>query len=249
LAILLEDLMAKLGERPIKIFATDVHQGSLEHATRALYSKEALAGVSEERLARYFTRQGDKFQVIPDLRQRIVFARHNVIKDAPFTRIDFITCRNLLIYLQPAAQQKVLSLFHFALNRHGLLFLGPSETVGALGRGYDTMDKHWRIYQKRSDARIPVDTRLQPASLALPRVPAVSFQPPTGRYSLSQLLGTYDALLEKVMPPSLLVNDRAELIHAFGGASEFLRHRDGRQGLDVLELVDNDLKMVLVGGL
>ncbi|HXJ19648.1 MAG TPA: chemotaxis protein CheB [Polyangia bacterium] len=249
LAILLEDLMAKLGERPIKIFATDVHQGSLEHATRAIYSKESLAGVSDERLARYFTRHGDKFQVTPDLRQRIVFARHNVIKDAPFTRIDFITCRNLLIYLQPAAQQKVLSLFHFALNRQGLLFLGPSETVGPLGRGYETLDKHWRIYRKRSDARIPVDTRLQPASLALPRAPAGSFQASAGRTSLSQLLGTYDALLEKVMPPSLLINDRAELIHAFGGAGEFLRHRDGRQGLDVLELVSDDLKMVLVGGL
>src|SRR6185312_1566354 len=153
LAILLEDLMAKLGERPIKIFATDVHQGSLEHATRALYSKEALAGVSEERLARYFTRQGDKFQVIPDLRQRIVFARHNVIKDAPFTRIDFITCRNLLIYLQPAAQQKVLSLFHFALNRGGALLLGPSEHVGALASDFEAVDKHWKIYRKTTEAR------------------------------------------------------------------------------------------------
>ena len=127
--------MAKRGERPVKIFATDVHRGSLEHATRAIYTEEALAGVSAERLARYFTKIGDRYQVVPELRQRIVFAQHNVIKDAPFTRVDLVTCRNLLIYLQPAAQQKVLSLFHFALNRNGFLFLGPSETVGALADG------------------------------------------------------------------------------------------------------------------
>jgi two-component system, chemotaxis family, CheB/CheR fusion protein len=144
LAILLEDLMTKRGERPVKIFATDVHRGSLEHATRAIYTEEALAGVSAERLARYFTKVGDRYQVVPELRQRIVFAQHNVIKDAPFTRVDLVTCRNLLIYLQPAAQQKVLSLFHFALNRTGFLFLGPSETVGALSAGYETLDKHCR---------------------------------------------------------------------------------------------------------
>jgi two-component system CheB/CheR fusion protein len=246
LAILLDDLMAKHGERQVKIFATDVHRGSLEHATRAIYTEEALAGVSEERLARYFIRVGDRFQVVPELRQRIVFAQHNVIKDAPFTRVDLVTCRNLLIYLQPAAQQKVLSLFHFALNRSGFMLLGPSETVGPLARGFETLDKHWRVYQKRSDARIPVDARLQPVAS---RTAVAPFQPPGGRYSLSQLLGTYDALLERVMPPSLLINERAELIHAFGGAGAFLHHRDGRQALDILELVDAELKMVLVGGL
>jgi two-component system CheB/CheR fusion protein len=246
LAILLEDLMANLGERPVKIFATDVHRGSLEHATQAIYTREALTGVSEDRLARYFTRIGERYQVVPELRQRIVFAQHNVIKDAPFTRVDLVTCRNLLIYLQPAAQQKALSLFHFALNRNGFLFLGPSETVGPLAVGYETLDKHWRVYRKRSDARIPVDTRLQPATT---RTVLPPFQPAGGRYSLSQLLGTYDALLEQTMPSSLLVNERAELVHAFGGAGRLLHHRDGRQGLDVLELVGPELKMVLVGGL
>jgi two-component system CheB/CheR fusion protein len=251
LAILLDDLMARHNlERPVKIFATDVHRGSLEHATRAIYTTEALAGMSEERLARYFIKYGDRFQVVPEIRQRVVFAQHNVIKDAPFTRVDFIACRNLLIYLQPPAQQKVMSLFHFALNRTGLLWLGPSETVGPLARGFDTVDKHWRVYRKRTDARIPVDTRLQPVASAGARVSGgAPLQPPGGRYSLSQLLGTYDALLERVMPPSLLVNERAELVHSFGGASKFLHPRDGRQVLDVLELVEPELKMVLVGGL
>ena len=215
LAILLHELMAKLGERPVKIFATDVHRGSLEQATRGLYDDEAVADVSAERLARYFIRSGDTYQVVPELRQMVVFAQHNVIKDAPFTRVDLITCRNLLIYLQPPAQQKVLSLFHFALNRGGVLF----------SRAERERRRRWR-----ASSRPSTSTGASTASTATRACPSTrAFRPsrrPTraspcrraaagGRHSLSQLLGTYDALLERVMPPSLLVSERGELIHAF----------------------------------
>jgi two-component system, chemotaxis family, CheB/CheR fusion protein len=248
LAIVLQDLMSTLGPRPVKIFATDVHRLSLDRATRAVYDAAALAGVSEARRARYFVRLGDAYQVVPDLRQMIVFAQHNVIKDAPFTRVDLITCRNLLIYLQPAAQQKVLSLFHFSLNHGGSLLLGPSESVGPLTRGFEPVDKHWQLYRKRADVRIPVDTRLAPVAHET-RSLAGLLPSAVGRHSLVPLLAAYDALLDEVMPPSLLVSDRGELLHAFAGASRFLRPRDGRQALDVVDLVDPELKMVLVGGL
>lgn len=249
IAILLCEVMRRLGERPVKIFATDVHRGSLESATRAIYDENAVANVTPERLERYFLRTGNLFQVVADLRQMIVFAKHNVIKDAPFTRTDLITCRNLLIYLQPAVQQKILSLFHFSLNRGGALFLGPSETVGSLSHDFATIDKHWRIYRKQSDVRIPVDTRLQPPAAANTRRLAPRLQLPSAPYSLTQLLGTYDALLDEVMPPSLLVNERGELIHAFAGASRFLEFHDGRQALDIIDLVGSELKMLLVGGI
>ena len=153
LAIVLQDLMARLGERRVKIFATDVHRGSLERATRAVYDESALANVSEDRLARYFLKIGAAYQVVPELRQMIVFAQHNVIKDAPFTRVDLVACRNLLIYLQPAAQQKVLSFFHFALNHGGFLFLGPSESIGSFARDFEPVDKHWQIYRRHTDSR------------------------------------------------------------------------------------------------
>src|SRR3569623_915907 len=261
LAIVLRDLMLKLGERPVQIFATDVHRGSIERASRAVYDADSVINVSKERLARYFVRMGDAYQVVPELRQMVVFAQHNVIKDAPFTRVDLVTCRNLLIYLQPAAQQKVLSLFRFALRRGGVLLLGPSATTGLVGRDFETIDKHWRLYRKHTDARSVTDSRIDMADPrgATPLEPVAGRStlhttpaPPSGprpRQSLTHLLGTYDTLLEETMPPSLLVTDRGELIHAFGGASRFLRPRDGRQGLDVLDVVDRDLKMVLVGGL
>jgi len=259
LAIVLRDLMLKFGERPVQIFATDVHRGSIDRASRAVYDADSVINVSKERLSRYFVRMGDAYQVVPDLRQMVVFAQHNVIKDAPFTRVDLVTCRNLLIYLQPAAQQKVLSLFRFALRRGGVLFLGPSETTGSIGRDFETIDKHWRLYRKHTDARTIIDPRLEQRGAASPEGPPAA-RPALGpavatpaavspRYSLTHLLGTYDTLLEETMPPSLLVTDRGELIHAFGGASRFLRPRDGRQDLDVLDVVDRDLKMVLVGGL
>jgi two-component system CheB/CheR fusion protein len=248
IAILLQDLMARLGPRQVKIFATDVHRGSLERAARAVYDADAVASVSEERLARYFLRVGDTYQVVPDLRQMIVFAQHNVIKDAPFTRMDLIACRNLLIYLQPAAQQKALSFFHFSLDHGGVLFLGPSESIGSLARGFEPVDKRWQLYRKHTDVRTPVDTRLQPAASQESRAGAGTLPAPIGRYSLAQLIGAYDALLEELMPPSLLLTDRGELVHAFGGASRFLRPRDGRQSLEVVDMVEPNLRMVLLGG-
>ncbi len=247
IAIMLHELTAHRKDRAFQIFATDVHRGSIELASRAFYPETSLINVSAERRDRYFIRSGASYQLVPELRQAIVFAAHNVIKDAPFTRIDLVSCRNMLIYFQPPVQQKVLNQFHFALNRGGIMLLGPSESPGALLKDFETVDQHWRIYRKHSDVRTPVDPRLRPRpaeGLASP--PSNS---PFARYSMSNLLATYDVLLEDFMPPSLLVNDRSELVHAFGGASRFLRQRDGRQGLEILDQVDDDLKLVLSGGL
>ena len=245
LAIALQDLMAVHGERPVKIFATDVHRGSLDRAALAVYDEEAVANVSDERLRRYFTNAGHTYQVVPEVRQMIVFAQHNVITDAPFTRLDLISCRNLLIYLQPPAQQRILSFFHFALTQNGVLFLGPSETLGPLAEGFGTVDKHWQLYRKAGEVRTPIEPRQLPPA-AETRVLAAM---PPARHSLGQLLSVYDALLEECMPPSLILNERGDLVHVLGGAAKFIRMREGRQSLDVRDLVDADLKMILSGGL
>ena len=248
LAILLQELAGAYGDRPIKIFATDVHRGSLEQATLGVYGEDAVTNVSPDRLARYFTQNGNSYQVVPELRQMVVFAQHNVISDAPFTRVDLISCRNLLIYLQPPAQQRVLSFFHFALSQAGMLFLGPSESLGPLADGFEIIDKHWQLYRKGTEVRTPVDARHRSTVAVNTRLAVPSVVAPA-RHSLGQLLSVYDALLEETMPPSLLVTERGELVHALGGAARFLRVRDGRQSLDVLDLVDTDLKMIIAGGL
>ncbi len=150
----------------MKIFATDVHRGSLEHATRGRLRR----GGAGRRLARSAWRAtspriGERYQVVPELRQLIVFAQHNVIKDAPFTRVDLITCRNLLIYLQPAgAAEGALAVSLRA--QPGRLPVPGAERDGRdrWPTSFETLDKHWRIYRKRSDARIPVDARLAAAA-------------------------------------------------------------------------------------
>ena len=125
------------GDEPlnVKIFATDVHRASLEMASAGRLSARRLwRNVDPERLERYFVQQSDGYHVTPELRQMIVFAPHNVIKDAPFTRLDLITCRNLLIYFQPPAQQKALSLFHFGLKTGRIAVPGAQREPGRPGR-------------------------------------------------------------------------------------------------------------------
>ncbi|HEX4351659.1 MAG TPA: PAS domain-containing protein, partial [Polyangiales bacterium] len=138
-----------------------------------------------------------------------------------------------------------------ALNRGGTLLLGPSESTGHLSRDFDSLDTHWRIFRKRNDLRVSAEPSLRRSDqkLAETRPQTIGFQPAGGRYSLTQLLGTYDALLDEIMPPSLLVSDRGELIQSFNGASRLLALRDGRQDLDVFDLVGPELRMVLVSGL
>ncbi len=173
LAILLHEAMATAKRFvPLKIFATDVHRTSLEFASAGIYSLENIADVSPERMQRYFQRQNDRYHVNAELRKMIVFAPHNVIRDAPFTRLDMVLCRNLLIYFQPAAQKKVIGLFHFGLKADGVLCLGPSETPGELADEFETLNAHWRIYRKRRDIRLPPDLRVPHApGFPLSRLP------------------------------------------------------------------------------
>jgi two-component system, chemotaxis family, CheB/CheR fusion protein len=247
LAILLHERLRLLG-RPInvKIFASDVHQSSLEFASTALYDEEALAEVAPARLARYFVRQGDRFKVANELRQMVVFARHNVMKDAPFTRLDLISCRNLLIYFQPPAQKKALSLFHFGLKTGGILFLGPSETPGELSVEFEALDEHWKIYRKRRDIRLPADLRMPLSVATAPVRPAAIAS--HGGFDAS-LFATYDRLLDEFMPAGFLVTDQRQLVHTFGDAGRFLVHNPGRTSNDVLDLLSGDLKMALAGAI
>lgn len=251
IAILLDEAFTRRG-RPnnAKIFATDVHRASLEFASAGVYEQSSLARVSPDRLKMYFVRRGSHYHVSQDLRKTIVFAPHNVIKDAPFTKLDLISCRNLLIYFQPIAQKKVLSLFHFGLKAGGVMFLGPSESPGEIADEFEVIDSHWRMFRKRRDVRLPADMRLplSPGYLhSRPRATPVS---PSGTaYPDMELLRAYDVLLAEYVPPSLLVNSKRELVHTFGGAGRFVTPPDGRISQDVLDMVHKELKLVLTGAI
>lgn len=251
LAILVREALQS-SNRPIdvKIFATDVHSTSIEFASAGVYSDESLSELDPARLERYFTRRGDGYQVAQELRQMIVFAQHNIIRDAPFTKMDLISCRNLLIYLQPNAQKKALSLFHFGLRTGGVLFLGPSENLAELGDEFETIDSRWKVYRKRRDIRLPADLRLPPSAASVHLRPDALTPPAQSvRTTDGGLLGTYDLLLNEFMPPALLINERRELVHAFGGAERYLTVKGGRATADILDMVDADLRIPLSGAL
>ncbi len=245
-AILIHEQLARLGGRfRAKVFATDVHRASLEVASAGIYSEESLADISAERRAKYFTHVKHGYQVSQELRQMVVFAPHNIIRDAPFTKLDLVTCRNLLIYLEPLAQKKALALFHFALHVGGVLLLGPSESPGELADEFDAIDERWRIYSKRRDRRLNTEMRLPlVAGASTSDVERRAAMLAPNRRAPDQLvLRAYDALLADFAPPSLLINDDRELVQSFGGAAQYLQMRDGRVSTDILELLHHDLKL------
>jgi len=242
-AMLLHELFVP--ERPgcdIKIFATDVDRRSLEFAAAGLYPERSLADLSPERRERYFSREGDAYRVNKELRRLIVFAPHNLVSDAPFTKIDLITCCNLLIYLTPLTQKKVLSLFHFALRPGGTLLLGPSESVGELANEFTATDAHWKVFRKVRDARLTHATR------SVLTAPATVRQPVVGNYVAlpdPRLIGAYDALLDSYIPAGVLINARHEVVHTFGDTRKLLHPAKGRATLDLLDMVDPDLRLIL----
>ena len=247
IAILFHEALQRAHDtRRLKVFGTDVHQGSLEHASRGLYEEDAARGITANRLERYFERIGNTIQATPELRQLIVFARHNVMRDAPFTRVDLVSCRNLLIYFQPLAQNRVLGLFHFALRSKGYLVLGPSESTGGLADDFEPLSHPWRVYRKHREHRVTFDRVSQ---VRLSERAGVNAGMAQGPYPVAQMVALYDALLDEHMPPSLLLNERRQLVHAFGGAGRFVKVKDGRPSLDILELVEPDLKIALAGAL
>ena len=260
LAILISELLAELPEPPlVKIFATDVHRDSLDTAGRGIYGQEAVSGVLPERLQRYFTRQGKSYRISQQLRNMVVFAPHNVVNDAPFTRIDLVVCRNLLIYLQPEMQHRVLAMFHYALNVGGVLLLGPSEDMGELNNEFETLDAHWKLYRKLRNVRLTAGMELPLAApVDLPRDRTRNRSPdrhvgrplmPAAPAPSPQLLRAYDAVLEETLPASILVNERYEVAHVFGEARNLLHPPSGRITSDVLMMVDGDLRVALSAGL
>ena len=249
LAMLVREALDELGlPNPAKIFATDIHRDALRYAALGLYDEASLAQVTEERRARCFSPKDGGYQISPAIRSMVVFAPHNVLNDVPFNKLDIVTCRNLLIYLQPAAQRRVLSVIHFSLKPGGLLFLGASESLAELADEFEVVHPHWKIFRKRhggrtSHLRVPATVSALRArgDVRAPIAPAHLPDP--------SLIGTYDALLDELVPPSVLIGPRRNLVQTFGGASRFLRVPDGRATSDAVEMLTDDLRVAVTGAL
>ena len=240
LAILFVECLERAGKRmTVRIFASDAHRDSLQFASEGLYFESTMEDVSPQRRERFFTREGKRYRVVPTLRKMLILSPQNLIKDPPFTKMDLVSCRNLLIYFQPVAQTKALASFHFALKMKGTLLLGPSESPGELDGEFETIDRQWKLYRKMRDSRLPLDIRMNlvPAlgrAMSRPAVP--------GDLRLAR---AYDALLTGYVPTGVLINDRREVLHVFNDADRFLRPPTGRMNNDLISMVRGDLRIAL----
>ncbi|MFG0289110.1 MAG: chemotaxis protein CheB [Rhodopirellula sp. JB044] len=246
IAMLFHEAMEKEGRTcDYKVFATDVHRTSLETASTGVYPITALESVPADFQIKYFTQSGGLCHIKRDVRQRVIFAANDLTNDPPFTRLDFISCRNVLIYLEPKIQKRILSLFHFGLRTGGILFLGPSETVGDLATEFETLDRHWRLYSKRRDVRLPDAARLPmtPILSTVIREKQHGFVAVAPQGDRQAWLSTaMEDLLAKHVPPSLMVNEFNEVIHTFGDARKLLVQPEGRPSLDVLKMLCLELR-------
>lgn len=243
LAMVLTEVIERLGQRrDFKIFATDVSLDSLAIAGQGIYSKSAVADLPATWLERHFVAGEDGFQVSQALRKAVVFARHDLLNDPPFMRMDLICCRNLLIYLQPANQNKIFQSFGHSLKPEGILLLGSSETTGDQADFLAPVSSKHRIYRRQGPGSRPADLPQEPSRRA--SEPA---QPASGlRLSRpSELRATQDMvareLLREFAPPSLVVNERRELLQVFGSAGEYLQHPDGMLSNNVLRLTAHSI--------
>ncbi len=202
----------------------------------------ALDRVGEKRLARFFSREGKGYRVVPELREAVVFTVQDLLAGPPFSRLDLISCRNLLIYLRPSAQEQILSLFHFALRAGGVLFLGRSETVGKFADRFEPLNKKQRIYRHLSAGRpggidfrasATVRERLAPAIAPAPRRMAI-------RTNFEDLASKH--LLEAFAPPSVLVDKKYEALFYSGAVDRYLQVAPGEANRNILVMARDGLR-------
>ena len=231
--------------RGFKVFATDVHPGALKIASAAVYPADRLKNVSEERLARYFTLRADgAYQVAGDLRHRIVFTQHDVLVDTPFTNLDLVTCRNMLIYLRPQAQRRALASLAYGLRVGGILFLGSSETPGEMSPHFDVVNETGKIFRKRIHSR-GMHRPDFPTRVARRTVGGVEMP----RAQESRLLPVYDALLDRFMPPAFLLSDQRILLDSYNGAEKLLQVARRRPSQDFLDLLPQGVRVAFAAAL
>jgi two-component system CheB/CheR fusion protein len=243
LGMLLREAFDQLTAAPeVKIFATDVNRQALEVADRGWYAKHDLANVSQERLRRFFHRHGDHYQVVRSLRESLIFAPHNLLDDPPLTKMDLIVCRYVLIYLSAPFHAQVLTRIQFALQSDGFLFLGQSENPGSLKHLFKAMGRKWHIYRKVD--RLPL---LEPAWVpsersALPSRHEITYAE-SHRAGRHQIVAgrTVERLLATYCPPTLLVDDKLDVLHIIGDMSPYLKKLSGVPSLSVLQLLHDDL--------
>src|SRR5579862_6977949 len=236
--------------RPMQIFATDLNDVLLHKARQGLYAKGVTKDVSPERLRRFFVEEQGGYRVIKPLREMVIFARQNLITDPPFSRMDLVSCRNLLIYLETGLQRRLLPSFHYALKPRGYLFLGASESVGGFSDLFEPADKKHRIYIRRAGPttaiRLPVPAKVRGGEDR--DAASVATAPPLPENPVRLLRAELDAQREadrisvrQFSPPGVLVDDALRILQFRGATGAYLMPPSGKASFNVLKMAREGL--------
>ncbi len=259
IAILMEERMVALKAGfKVQVFATDIDSRAIATARIGLYPAGIAGDITPERLARFFTAEpdGSAYRVLKSIRDMLIFSEHDVIKDPPFSKVDMVSCRNLLIYMGSDLQKKLVSLFHYALLPGGRLFLGTSETVGEFANLFAVLDRKTKLYQRKEDfqgaKRAALDRFLSPGGPLPARdfalSPNAAKAPGAVKLSLREL--TEQALLQQVAPVAALVNGQGDILYLHGRTGMFLEPAQGDAGINnIVKMAREGLKRELTTAL
>ena len=247
LAILLaEELRARGNERTeVKIFATDTAEKSLALARAGVFPGGIEADMSPERLERYFDKDEHTYRVKKEIRDMVVFAPQDILRDPPFSRVDLCTCRNLLIYLEPETQRRVMSLLHFALREGGYMFLGNTESTGNAEHLFEQVSKKWRIYRKTGVGQHRFSDVPSFAARIPEEVPRSNESPTAGAVRPGATLLLQRALLERYGPPTVVVDRADQVVYFHGLTDPFLQHPAGEPTRDLMQLIKPSLRIAV----
>nr|MBF0223616.1 PAS domain-containing protein [Desulfobulbaceae bacterium] len=231
----------------VKIFATDIDQDAIAYAGAGTYPASIAADVDVRYLSKYFDKTSEGYKVKKNIRQMVIFAVHNIISDPPFTKIDMLVCRNLLIYLQPVLQRRIFQSFHFILRENGVLFLGNSETISAVEEAFEHIDVKQRIYKHKINGEIPAPV--------IPRPSATDYAYSAARVAYENKPHSestrrngavekyYQRLINKLVGTLLVVNENRELVQSFGDSKKFINLPSGNVSLDILAMLPREISL------
>jgi two-component system CheB/CheR fusion protein len=251
LGILLYEGLERAAKRcKVQIFATDLDPQAIETARTGLYPEGITVDIRPDRLARFFIKEEHTYRLTKEIRDMVIFAPHNVISDPPFTKLDFLSCRNLLIYLDATLQKRLLPMFHYALRPHGLLFLGASETVSGFDGLFTAVDKRWKLYTREETSSTPLVLGFASTRVEEPKHSA----PPTSGSMVQEPAPTLAALAEKLLieryaPPSVIINDWGDIVHIHGRTGAYLEPAPGQPRLNILAMAREGLRLPLTAAL
>jgi two-component system, chemotaxis family, CheB/CheR fusion protein len=245
LAILLQEYLTQKKLRlTLQIFASDLDNRAIETARAGLYPVGIAGDLTPARLQRFFTKEDSSYRIKKDIRDLVVFATHNVLADAPFTKLDLLSCRNLLIYLNTPAQQKLLPLFHYALKPKGILFLGSSETIGEPEQFFTVIDRKWKLFRRTSESgALPHLERFPGGFMRAATEPNAEAEvplSPTRPLSISTLI--QQLLVSRYAPAAVVVNTRNEVVYIHGHTGAYLEPAPGPPTQHLVEMAREGLQ-------